>query len=269
MTFGKHSIALAVIIALPLFIGCSGLREVSSSFADSQIIIDGNPGDWNNLTYVDGENISFGFRNDESSLYLCMATNDRNKIIKILRGGLTVWVEPENPGDKIGINYPGKIDLTGLIQMRRNNSEMPESQQEDDDARMNKLLSAQSDLFLMNENNLIINTIPINSDYYAAKIIMADGLVFYELKIPFDRNSLIDYSLKSRPGKTLSITFETGEMERMGMRQKTSVSLGEGDNEQSPRNMRDRSGMSGERGSGMNMDTSPLKYKFIVKLVTP
>ncbi len=254
-----------VLLTLPFIEGCSGGREVSSSVTDNEIIIDGIQTDWNNLNYIDGENISFGFKNDASNLYLCVITSDRNKIMKMLRGGLTIWLEPENSDDLIGVRYPDKADPSELMKLRRDNTEI--SQQSNDDSRIQNMLRMQNELYVVKENNFVLNAFPINGETYKAHIDVTDGKFFYEVKIPFRTNTDVKGALNSGAGKTVNIVFETGEMERLGMQRRPPEGMGEPDDEQMPGNMGERpEGRGFGRGPGMNMDTSPMKYKFKLKM---
>lgn len=254
-----------VLITFPFIQGCSGGREVSSSVTDNEIVIDGIQTDWNNLTYIDGENISFGFKNDASNLYLCVITSDRNKIMKMLRGGLTIWLEPENSDELIGVRYPDKADPSELMKLRRDNTEIP--QPPNDDSRIQNMLRMQNELYIVKENNFVLSAFPLKSETYKANIDVTDGKFFYELKIPFRSNNDIKGALNSGAGKSVNITFETGEMERMDMRRRMPDGMGEPDDEQMPGNMGERpEGRGFGRIPGMNMDTSPMKYKFKLKM---
>lgn len=262
----KYIVQLVFVLSvLPFIQGCSGGREVSSSVTDNEIIIDGIQTDWTNLNYIDGENISFGFKNDASNLYMCVITSDRNKIMKMLRGGLTIWLEPDNSDDLIGVRYPDKADPSEIMKLRRDNIEMQPPA--NDDSRLNNILQIQNELYIVKENNFVLNAFPVNGESYKANIDITDGKFFYELKIPFFSNSNINGALKSESGNTLSVVFETGEMEKLGMQRRPPEGMGEPDDEQMPGNMGDRpEGRGFGRGPGMNMDTSPMKYKFKLKL---
>lgn len=185
--------------------------------------------------------------------------------MKMLRGGLTIWLEPENSDDMIGVRYPDKADPSELIQMRRENTEMQPPQ--GDDSRIKNMLGMQNELYIVKENNFVLNAFPLNGETYRANIDVTDGKFFYELKIPFRSNHDIKGALNSGAGKSVNITFETGEMERLDMRRRMPEGMGEMDDEQMPGNMGERpEGRGFGRGPGMNMDTSPMKYKFSVKL---
>jgi hypothetical protein len=264
MNTGKLILSFAL-TSLFFLNGCSSSREVFSTSAENIVTIDGNQNDWNNLTYIQGENISFGFKNDSDNLFICLVTSDRNKIMKIFRGGLTIWLETENSDNKIGVRYPDKADPSDLMQLRHDNNEM--QQQQVDDSRLKMFLSAQNELYIVKESNFVLNAFPINSDQYKAKIDITDGKFFYELKIPFDKESKIKSALKSQPGKTIEVVFETGEIEKPGMNRMRPEGMDERDEEQMPGNMGNHpDGRDFGRGPGMNMDTSPMKYKFRLRM---
>ena len=166
-----------------LFAGCSGTRDVQSLSNENQIKIDGLYSDWDNLTYIKGENIAFGFRNDSDNLYLCMVTNDRNKIMKILRGGLDIWLDPGDSGNRFGIRYPEKPD-EGDFQFPQR--QQPQDFQKPDQNKQGMkeqnngreflpLLSKQKDLYIINSSNRILKSYPVNGKIYSAKISFDKG----------------------------------------------------------------------------------------------
>ena len=55
-----------------VFVACSSSQQVTSIQNNGEIKIDGEQTDWKQLTNMKGENISFGFSNDEKNLYISM-----------------------------------------------------------------------------------------------------------------------------------------------------------------------------------------------------
>ena len=93
---------------LVLLSGCGGSAPlVESSRADATI--DGKAEDWSGgLRLVDGERgLSLGLRNDDDALYSVVVVRDRFKALQILRGGLTVWIDPLGGDAKtVGFRFP-------------------------------------------------------------------------------------------------------------------------------------------------------------------
>ena len=271
-----------------LFTRCAGSQEVSSLPVDKQIVIDGDQSDWAQLTSISKENIAFGFRNDSKNLYLCMITNDRSKIMKIMRGGLDVWLEPENSDNKIGIRYPEKPDPTEMMnQPRQGNQQRPEIQDQDGqrppqmdeennfNPRLMNELSKQTDLYILNSDEKIVEIYPINGETFKAKLNINNGVLCYELKIPIGESLSALSGLKTKTNAIVNVEFLSGDlssdMERM---QRPDMSNDGSRSSGPPSGGGDfpRGGGQGgpggpPSGSGQNrQDTTPIDYSFNVTL---
>ncbi|MDB5210789.1 MAG: hypothetical protein JWQ30_1616 [Sediminibacterium sp.] len=88
----------------------SGIAELIPWQKDS-LVIDGNDGDWTGpLPYRDEkEGLLYAVSNDNDNLYIRATTQNDATILKILRGGLTVYINShgvkEEPG-AAGISFP-------------------------------------------------------------------------------------------------------------------------------------------------------------------
>ena len=156
-----------------VFVACSSSQQVTSLQSSGEIKIDGEQTDWKQLTNMKGENISFGFSNDENNLYISMITNDRSKIMNILGGGLEVWIDPGNSFDKIGIRYPEKPDPAEMMEEMRKQGPpdfKKEQQGRNDnkelDPMMKNFLEKQKELYVLDENGNVIKSYPIDSKDY-------------------------------------------------------------------------------------------------------
>ena len=95
-----------------LLLGLSGCSEptINSFWQTSEIKIDGSSNDWaGSLNYYEDEKVAIGVSNDNDFIYFCLATSDSDKIMRILRTGFTVWLDPKNSdGETFGVQYPIK-----------------------------------------------------------------------------------------------------------------------------------------------------------------
>jgi len=207
-----------------IFTACSGSREVASQFNNGKIIIDGSISEWQHLTNINSENISFGFSNDSTNLYIAMITNDENKISSILRGGLEVWVDPGKPDDKIGIRYPEKPDPGEMMEQMKKH-DLQESQIKDHfdpmeidknrelDPGMVQFLSNQKYIYIINEDGRVLKSYPVNSDLYKVNLKVNRNTLCYEISIPFGKNPLLNIDLRKESNAKLSIKFISGDVQ--------------------------------------------------------
>jgi hypothetical protein len=208
--------------SLFMFSACSGSGQVISQPVGSDIKIDGNSSEWKQLTNMKAENISFGFSNDADNLYLTMITNDRNKIMNILRGGLRVWVDPGNSEDKIGIKYPDSPDPSDMMELMKNHpvqdqpgtnknpGGMPDNKELD--PAMSMFLSQQKNLYIINDDDMVLKSFPIDGSSYQAALKVDKNYLCYELKIPFGNKPLLNYRMNNKNVKKITVNFVSGNL---------------------------------------------------------
>ncbi|MDR3668295.1 MAG: hypothetical protein P4L35_15745 [Ignavibacteriaceae bacterium] len=172
-----------------------------------------------------GEDISFGFSNDANNLYIIMITNDRNKIMNILGGGLKVWIDPGNPDDKIGIKYPDSPDPADMMEfiknrrmqappgMNKNPDEM--SDKKELDPAMTLFLARQKDLYIINDDDEVLKSFPIDGNTYQASLKVDKSYFCYELKIPFGNKPLLNYIPKNNNDKKITVNFVSGNLKSL------------------------------------------------------
>jgi hypothetical protein len=201
----------------------SGCRQdkIASRWKDNSIIIDGNQTDWqgNNLRVPKGKHITVGVLNDESYLYLTLSTIDRALMMKVLRLGFTVWLDPKGGTKEIlGIKYPTGLSGTGqrstrpdlgpasrmpnIAQMIRS---LPESQ-----PWIEILGPRKSDIFQIPATDT--TGIQVRLDYSEF------GQLVYEMKIPLGGLPDYPYTLAMTSGDKLGIGFVTGSAGLSAMR---------------------------------------------------
>jgi hypothetical protein len=93
-------------IGLTLLIGLTVLGAFSTAegkdivfkiqWKDRDLVIDGRNGDWQGaLGYLNDPPVMLGFLNDESAIYVCLATNLPAIREGMLRRGVIVWIDPK------------------------------------------------------------------------------------------------------------------------------------------------------------------------------
>lgn len=250
--------------------GCSGARQIMSSSNDEKIVIDGRQSDWKHLSMIDGENIAFGFQNDSDNLYVSLVTNDKIKIMKIIRGGLEIWFEPENSDDKMGIRFPDKPDPEDFQDPYRQKkpsgeagTDFQKQRDADQEAMLVKsfsMVKQQKQLYVLDEDSRIVKSYPINSEMYSCDISFDKGNLCYELRVPLS-------VLRAVAGSKINVEFVTGEIESKLQRpdindRKMAPPGGGGPGGEGESGFQRGQGKRPEGRMGERMDTSPIEYKF-------
>lgn len=237
--------------------GCSSSKEIQSVLNSNGVVVDGLKNEWEGKLVFDSKaKLAAGFINDGENLYICVTTNDRTNMNKILRLGMTIWLEPENGDKKIGIKYP-IVDMERMRDMRFRqepvNNENPRE-------RFSKLIADQKELSIVNEDNYPLYL--INSDdenNFNAKLGLSRESFVYELKVPLLTNKQAKYFLEAAPPEIISIGIETNEfkMEAPGGRSGGGRQSGGGGG---------RSGRMPGGGRNPEINLDQVKLLFDVKL---
>lgn len=90
------------------FIGCSSAVEITSSWNDNTVVVDGSNTDWRTSLHPIAEPpVVIGVRNDDRFIYVCLTTQSPMIQAQILNGGLTVWFDPKGEQEEVfGVRYP-------------------------------------------------------------------------------------------------------------------------------------------------------------------
>lgn len=249
-------LAALTIITLALFLtGCSGSINVTSQ-----------PVERKDLIPIKNENIAIGFRNDNDYLYIAMVTNDRNKIMKVLTGGLEIWLEPSDSDNKIGIKYPERPDPSEIMKIREQRREMQEGGK---DAPPPNFLQTQNTLSIINEDGMVLKEFPIDGKTYQAKVEMTRESFTYELRVPIGESQNVPDGLKAKSGETIAVEFITGNFMQDMQRRRDDGGMGmphgEGDGRMGGRGPGGQGGPGGPGGMRPG-NQGPLNYTFDVKL---
>ena len=190
--------------------GCSSFKTyvAKSLWPERQIVIDGKSDDWSGaLSFIEKEQLSLGFFNDQDSLYVCLVAEGNFTRAQILRGGLTVWFDPEGGKEKkFGIRYPlGAFarEMQMPPEMRNpeetNEGSPREAMNELEIIRSKKAEPERMELAKAKDNGLEVTAAP------------SSGLVVYELKIPLLAKEGQPLAVGAKPGATIGIGFETSK----------------------------------------------------------
>jgi len=100
-------ILFAFLFILPVLIAGCGDQEYERHWLKGNIKIDSNQEDWGNrITYFKDENVGIGIQNDSDNVYICLVIAERGHIMRLLRNGFTIWIDPQNDNRVYGIKFP-------------------------------------------------------------------------------------------------------------------------------------------------------------------
>ncbi|MCX6175238.1 MAG: hypothetical protein NTZ27_10840 [Ignavibacteriales bacterium] len=203
------SILLFVIVAA----GCSSVKETTSYWRNNEIKIDGDISDWQNtLESTPDKKFAVGFKNDDKFLYISLITDDRAKIMQMLRTGFITWLTPNGDDDKkFGIKFPLSNKEIGVAQFHGMNREMipPENTEK----IITQLLNEQKELEIINKDKFPLNLLSLeNTEGIKLALGYKANNFVYELQIPL-ASSNYPTKINSLPGGKVIVYFETGKSE--------------------------------------------------------
>lgn len=240
--FQTFLLSFFLIITISFLSGCSSSKELTSDWSKSQIKIDGDASDWSNgLKYLKDDNIAVGFRNDGGDLYFCLTTSDLSKVRQMFRGGLTLWIEPENGGKVFGIKYPF-FDMANMRNnFNRSGMESPNPERGNQGRFINRMLKNQNQIQIVNEDKRVLTEMPLeNKNGIEAALGYHNDQFVYELEVPIRSGEKFPYEIDAVTGEKINVKIETGEIKRPNFeRGRREREGGEG------------FGMGGRRGGGM------------------
>jgi len=222
----NKKIFLIVGLSLISFIGCSSSEVMLSSATESKIVVDGNHEDWNGkLKYYEDEQTAIGFQNDEENLYFCLVTSNKSNVMKMMTLGLTIWFEPANDEQIIGLQYPKKMDGNNLKDLMGKNRN--KNQNSDFEVTINTMMQNQGEFLLVDEDDEILYASPIGSnDGFKIKVGAVGQQFVYEAKVPIGNNSQAQMPINIFPGEKFTIEFETGEFDMEEMKKNGGMQSG-------------------------------------------
>lgn len=273
-------VSIYIFVMVLAFSGCGSTKQLTSTWQNHEIKIDGDPTEWNSTLFPIPDKKTFiGFKNDDKFLYLCLETNDRSIIFQMFRAGFITWFEPVNGDYKpFGISFPQPNIFPDQQQFNANNQDANREnplREENQDNFMNKMLIQQNQLEIVNKDKYPLMELPlINKEGIEAKLNVKNNFLVYELKIPLAVGNEYSYTAGVTAGNSIKVRFETEKMETAG---KESSGQGErtpdSDPGQYPRGAggsmrRGGGGMrSGGRSGGRGINNSePFNYTVELKL---
>ncbi len=264
----KYFILPVIFSCILILSGCGTGIKMVSSWQDKEIKIDGVASEWSaGMQQIPDKKVNIGFRNDDKFLYLCLTSEDRSKIMMIVRAGFIVWFEPES-GDKnkFGIRYPTSTKQPEAPKLSEINRE--ELSIEGPERNIKKMLEQQNEFQIINKDKFPLTALPIvNNEGIEAKLGFQSNQFVYELKVPLASNKQFSYIVDALPGANVKIIFETEELDAQSMRGPGGSAGIPPEGSEDRRGNRRGGGNEGMRpGMGGGRMLEPLNYTVEIKL---
>ncbi len=207
----------------------SKIKRLPGTWQASQVTIDGSDKDWPSPypEYDDKAMIGYAVSNDKDNLYITMETGDPATQLKILREGLTVWIDRK--GDKeeeTAINYPIPTGKTEQRQPRQRNQQngqqglgedRQQKQRMDLEDKVRAALNNAKEYSLQGFKscNLQFPIMEMDTCGIVVRIdIDSTNELIWEAKVPFKSFYFKSQLARSDKGKPISVCFETTAMNR-------------------------------------------------------
>jgi hypothetical protein len=217
---------ILVLLVFPLLVTGCGDQEINSHWYNGNIKIDGNQEDWGNtINFFKDENIGIGIQNDSDNVYICLVTSNRAHIIRALRNGLTIWIDPQNKNRTYGIKYPIGMSNDMMFNYQQNQN----GDYQDMGSMMKKYESSLNEFELVNKDGELLSGIPVKNDYgIELKVNITRDQLVYELKIPLDHSINKGFFVNTTPGSPIRLGFEEGKFDKSQIQQRNKENGFEG-----------------------------------------
>jgi hypothetical protein len=191
-------------------------REVSSYWTAEPIRVDGKRTDWSEdmpVNYFEEEGVVLSLCNDSENLYILFCFSDSKWAGAIRMTGLKLWLDAKGKEKKdFGLRYNNGPSLSETQTARRggySDDIPPEAKQR----MMQRMTPPTIQFTFIDRKNGIEMEIPTDgSEGPAASFDTSMGLYSYEFSIPMPQSSIQYYGMGAKPGQTISIGAEWGDM---------------------------------------------------------
>ena len=192
---------------------CSPKEYPLGNFQETPIVADGNSIDWNlplRFGSEDGE-LQYNITNDNTNIYVSVATSDQSTQMRILREGISVFIDTKGKTNKsMGLSFPANE----VIEVNRNNNtiKMMGGDKRGDQVNFKKQLLMDKDIFktfgFINMDNRVYDV----SDTIAIKLGInydAFGNLVFESIIPIKHIYNKTFTAKNAPSLSVGIVLNT------------------------------------------------------------
>lgn len=227
------------------------------------ITIDGSNKDWPSPypEYDDKAQIGYAVSNDKDNLYITVETGDPATQLKIIKEGLTVWIDRKGEKNELtAINFPipdntkessSTHQSSGSGQYQGQSSAQQQKQRMDLEDRVKKAMEGANQYSLQGFKSCNLQFPIMENDTCGIKVRMAideDNELVWEAVVPFKTFYFKPELTRPDRGRAVSVCFET-----IAMKRPAGQGNGGHSNGGSSGGMRPSFGMGGGMGMGMRM----------------
>jgi hypothetical protein len=242
--------SLRIIIAtcaLSLFIGCAPATLFLGHPRDRDIVIDGSATEWDDVIEYPAHiipNLGLSAISDNDHLYLCLTSEDRVVVSKILMAGFSITFQtPKQNKSLFGIYFPLGMKDTGSGPLKRDPEEWAI-----------RLESSLQMLALLGPGIKDTTFMPVAraESLGLAMRIQAKSMenCTYELKIPLTKTGTSPYAVLPGNDSTIVVTLESGVLKRPQGRHPRSAKHGPPGDQDEPDN--EEGAMPRDNGQGLD-----------------
>lgn len=203
--------SLAVALA-----GCGG-ELFQSRWTSGPIHIDGKLDEWHDtMMSVEDGLVSVGFQNDGEHLYVAVSSNDRRLGMRVLRSGLTVWLDPDGgKAHTLGVKYPvGAPPGERFERAGESGGERRGPPSEEEVAAMVDKASYELEVIEDGESRLLAVDDAASRYGIDAAMRMEGGAFHAELQVPLTRGNGMEAGLGLTPGHVVGVGLDSPLMRR-------------------------------------------------------
>ncbi|MCJ7509067.1 MAG: hypothetical protein MUO85_10145 [candidate division Zixibacteria bacterium] len=216
---GKGALVLLTSLFAVLVLAGTGnckTREVSSYWTAEPIRVDGKRTDWSEdmpVNYFEEEGAVLALSNDSENLYILFCFKDPKWVRAIRMTGLKLWLDAKGKEKKdFGLRYNGGPSLSEMQAARRGgySEDIPSEAKQ----RMMQGMTPRTIrfTFIDKKNNIEMEIPTDGSKGPAASFDTSMGLYSYEFSVPLQSGAAGYYGMDIKPGQTISIGAEWGDM---------------------------------------------------------
>lgn len=161
------------------------------------------------MIYFDEQKIGVGFQNDADNLYIFLKTGDRATMGKVMRGGLTIWLDSKGKKNKVfGIHYP--LGFQGSGHFMRSEWSSTDTSNE----RRPRFTARMDTLEILGPSKDERHRISRENEF-GLMAAFSDSMdrMTYELTIPLKATIESPYAIATKPGDVIGIGFETAKID--------------------------------------------------------
>ena len=206
--------AIFGLVAVALLLQCKSTIVMKSVWLKDKVTIDGDFSEWKGLLQTPSDLFAIGIGNDDSSLYICLHSEDRGMVHQVMKYGLTLWFENgKSAKNRVGIRFP--MGRTGGRGVRRFQEARPDSEALQ---RLREESLTTMEVLGPGKNDTIPMTISVAQSWgrLALKATSDMEQFTYELKIPLHADSTAKIATPISRDSLIMVVLESVVPEQNG-----------------------------------------------------